>query len=64
LVITPAEVGWRVLDLEQRLPPSIYDAIEEAKHDAREYVAHHGGGRVVVREGAAIVWVADVESAT
>jgi Uncharacterized protein conserved in bacteria (DUF2188) len=55
LIITPAPGGWRVTDTEGRLPASSYATIEEADRDAREYLARHGGGQLIVREGSLVI---------
>jgi len=55
LVITPAAGGWRGSDSVSDLPPSIYVEIEEAKRQAEDYFVHHGGGRLLVHEGGAVV---------
>lgn len=55
LVIRPASVGWQVQDMDRRLPPSLYGAIEDPRSDAIEYLVHHGGGRLVTREGDIVI---------
>jgi hypothetical protein len=60
LVITPTPRGWRVGDASGRIPASIYRAAEEAKREARHYLAHHGGGRLIVCEGPIVVWKATI----
>jgi hypothetical protein len=55
LVITPGASGWEVRDAESRLPVSRYRDIEEATEDAHDYLAFHGGGHLIIREGSVVI---------
>lgn len=61
LVITASAHGWRVRDAEERIPPSIYPAIEDAKREAHDYLVHHGGGRLTILEGSTVVWATTID---
>ena len=60
LVITPSPHGWRVGEAHGRIPSSVYQAVDDAKREARHYLATHGGGRLTVCEGPIIVWKATI----
>ena len=60
LVITPRQGGWQVRDADERLPVSLYRAIEDAREEARQYLLNRGGGRIVVREAGNVITTIDV----
>jgi len=55
LVISPGASGWTVQDAGKRIPASTYQVIEEAEREAGDFLAAHGGGRLVVREGGLVL---------
>ena len=63
LVISPTPSGWQVIDAERRLPASWYMTVDEARREASDYLAMHGGGQLVVYGGKAVLSEIDVERA-
>jgi hypothetical protein len=51
LIVSPGTSGLKVQDADRQLPASTYQAIEEAEREAGDFLAGHGGGRLLVREG-------------
>ena len=62
LIVSLTPSGWQVIDAEWRLPASWYATLEEARREASNYLAMHGGGQLVVRERTTTLDVIDIQA--
>lgn len=63
LIISPTPSGWQVVDAESRLPASWYRTRDEAQGEASDYLAMHGGGQLILKEGRTVLSVVEIDGA-